>query len=130
MGLAFSVISISTKTYDMAISSILRYYNAKAVYLISLLYDLNVVKISSKQLRNYRTSIHCHKRLKSNWFLKSSVVWRKYSPHFPLCPSFCLRRTGLTGEGIINFYILILYFSVYFMKNAYFALYIAGFSNL
>ena len=26
------------------------------------------------------------------------------------------------GEGIINFYILILYFSVYFMKNAYFVL--------
>ena len=26
------------------------------------------------------------------------------------------------GKGIINFYILILYFSVYFMKNAYFAL--------
>ena len=26
------------------------------------------------------------------------------------------------GEEIINFYILILYFSVHFMKNAYFAL--------
>ena len=41
--------------------------------------------------------------------------------HYSLCPSFCLRRTGLTGKGIINFYILILYFSVHFMKNAYFA---------
>ena len=26
------------------------------------------------------------------------------------------------GEGIINFHILILYFSVHFIKNAYFAL--------
>ena len=23
--------------------------------------------------------------------------------HYSSCPSFCLRRTGLTGEGIINF---------------------------
>ena len=34
----------------------------------------------------------------------------------------CLRRTGLTGDGIIDFYLLILYFSVHFIKNAYFAL--------
>ena len=38
-----------------------------------------------------------------------------------LCPSFYLRRTGLTG--IINFYILILYFSVHFIKNAYILLF-------
>ena len=41
--------------------------------------------------------------------------------HYSLCLSFCLRRPGLTGEGIINFYILILYFIVHFIKNAYFA---------
>ena len=40
--------------------------------------------------------------------------------HNSLCPSFCLSITGLTGEGIINFYVLILYFSVHFLKNAYF----------
>ena len=40
-----------------------------------------------------------------------------------VCPSFCLRRTGLTGAGIINFYILILYFSVHFIKNAYILLF-------
>ena len=39
--------------------------------------------------------------------------------NYSLCPSFCLRRTGLTGAEIINFYILILYFSVYFVMNAY-----------
>ena len=38
--------------------------------------------------------------------------------NYSLCPSFCLRRTGLTDAGIINFYFLILYFSVYFVKNA------------
>ena len=40
--------------------------------------------------------------------------------HNSLCPFFCLSITGLTGEGIINFYVLILYFSVHFLKNAYF----------
>ena len=43
--------------------------------------------------------------------------------NYSLCPSFCLRRTGLTGAGIINFYLLILYFSVYFVKNAYILLF-------
>ena len=52
---------------------------------------------------------------------------------YSLCPSFCLSRTGLTGEGIINFYVLTLHVSVHFLKNAYFALlffYLAGFCNL
>ena len=43
--------------------------------------------------------------------------------NYSLCPSFCLRKTGLTGTGIINFYILILYFSVHFIKNAYILLF-------
>ena len=42
--------------------------------------------------------------------------------YYSLCPSFCLRRTGLTGNGIIDVYLLILYFSIHFIKNAYFAL--------
>ena len=41
---------------------------------------------------------------------------------YSLCPSFCLWKTGLTGEGIINFYVLTLHVSVHFLKNAYFAL--------
>ena len=32
--------------------------------------------------------------------------------HYSLCPSFCLRRICLTSKGIINFYILILYFTI------------------
>ena len=43
--------------------------------------------------------------------------------HHSLCPVFCIRRTDLTSEGIINFYVLIiLYFRVHVIKNAYFAL--------
>ena len=86
MDLAFSVIPIILKTYDMAISSILRYYNAKTVYSISLLYDLNVVKIYSKQLRNYRTSIHCHKRLKSNLVLEVKCCMANTAPTFHYAP--------------------------------------------
>ena len=41
---------------------------------------------------------------------------------YSLCPSFCLRRTGLTDTEIINFYALMLHVSVHFLKNPYFAL--------
>ena len=41
---------------------------------------------------------------------------------YSLCSSFCLRTTGLTGKGIINFYVLISHVSVHFSKNPYFAL--------
>ena len=92
MDLAFSVIPIIPKTYDMAISSILRYYNAKTDYSISLLYDLNVVKISSKQLRNYRTSIHCHKRLKSNLVLEVKCCMEKIQPPLSIMPLFLLKE--------------------------------------
>ena len=85
MDLAFSVIPIIPKTYDMAISSILRYYNAKTVYSISLLYDLNVVKIYSKQRNsNYRTSIHCHKVKFGSW---SQVLYgENTAPTFHYAP--------------------------------------------
>ena len=61
--------------------------------------------------------------LKSNLALEVKCCMEKIQPSLSIivCPSFCLRRTGLTGEGIINFHVLILYFSVHFMKNAYFA---------
>ena len=62
--------------------------------------------------------------LGSNLALEVKCCMEKIQPSLSIivCLSFSLRRTGLTGEGIVNSHALIFHFSVHFMKNAYFTL--------
>ena len=70
-----------------------------------LLFSITYIDIEYNQIA------HLGLVLKSNFALVFSGESMAPTFHYSLCPSFCLRRTGLTGKGIINFYILILYFS-------------------